>query len=774
MGALSAVFACCGGMGFCFLCGLQMVSTAMVTPFLVMGIGLDDMFVVINSYSLAFMIDKPRDRCAMTLRDCGIGITITTLTNLLSFAIGSASPYLAIRNFCIFTFCALLTGYVMVLTIFFAFVCLDSEREARNDVCLCNCRKRNKPKKNSTRKSLQDMGCKDDDRQIAPARSAASVSTFSMVSHKARWVNQRKRLRYTQQRRESVKLHEEFEKRMNAITTDDPQGGEVMGGLTPGGIEKGETAIELETEEVWSEPRGTVGRLWRRFFLYYFGQWITNPLTKVVVILFFATYLAISYVGFSKLPQGLEFSQLASDTSYLQTFEMDVNRYFYQYGPPTSIFFTEKSRMWLPEARNSLLKLHNKMTNAPYSIRLLDPLKEFHSSAYFLAKVPNMDAPVDEELYVEALKDFLEDPFYKRYSPDISLDGSKLKGWKMTLLPINIISSKERGQWMSDMRSDLKDFPGLDPIPFTFLFTFYESDLEIMPQVISNLSFAAVAMFTVAMMLMPQITAGILVMMTMAMIDLGLFGFMYYWDLQLNMISMINLVISIGFSVDYSAHICHTFTHCQGETRDLRAVETLVLMGNPMLHGAMSTQLGVLMLGFSGSYIFRVFFKMMTMVLIFGVTHGVILLPVILSLIGPMGDNRDPEAAAALSNEPKDVPSPASTVSPRRLKVGDMSPNRTVSEDSVVAPSGLTKSETSDISHEVENVQHPGGWRKGQSSDSERSKEGSSRRSSSTTRERPKSEEMVGQLLEDMKSLKKENANIKRKLKNLESEDINL
>jgi len=89
---------------------------------------------------------------------------------------------------------------------------------------------------------------------------------------------------------------------------------------------------------------------------------------------------------------------------------------------------------------------------------------------------------------------------------------------------------------------------------------------------------------------------------------------MYLWNVKLNMVSMICLLLSVGFSVDFSAHVCHTYMDAEGQTRNQRAVECLVIMGNPVFHGAASSILGVLMLGFSTSYIFRVFFKMMTMV----------------------------------------------------------------------------------------------------------------------------------------------------------------
>lgn len=49
------------------------------------------------------------------------------------------------------------------------------------------------------------------------------------------------------------------------------------------------------------------------------------------------------------------------------------------------------------------------------------------------------------------------------------------------------------------------------------------------------------------------------VLLTMVGIPIGMFGFMYYWDLTLSSITMIQLVMSVGFSVDFSVHICHAF-----------------------------------------------------------------------------------------------------------------------------------------------------------------------------------------------------------------------
>merc|ERR1719326_2886759 len=63
--------------------------------------------------------------------------------------------------------------------------------------------------------------------------------------------------------------------------------------------------------------------------------------------------------------------------------------------------------------------------------------------------------------------------------------------------------------------------------------------------------------------------------------------------------------------------------------------KAVVEMGTAVIHGGTSTFIAVLILAFSKSYIFRTIFKQFFGICIFGMAHGLILLPVMLSLIGP-------------------------------------------------------------------------------------------------------------------------------------------
>lgn len=99
------------------------------------------------------------------------------------------------------------------------------------------------------------------------------------------------------------------------------------------------------------------------------------------------------------------------------------------------------------------------------------------------------------------------------------------------------------------------------------------------------------------------------------------------------------LELAVGLSVDYAAHVAHAFLNNGGPTgeadREVRALTAVRHIGAAVAYGAGSTLLSQSMMAFSKAYVFRSFFKIFFMVITFGLWHGLVLLPVVLSTIGP-------------------------------------------------------------------------------------------------------------------------------------------
>jgi len=166
-------------------------------------------------------------------------------------------------------------------------------------------------------------------------------------------------------------------------------------------------------------------------------------------------------------------------------------------------------------------------------------------------------------------------------------------------------------------------------------FPFADQYIQIMPNLIQNSLFAIICMLVVALFLIPSITSTFVILCAIVSIDFGVIGFMTLWNVRIDCISMIGIIMSVGFAVDLSAHISYAFVVSEAPTRHMRAVEALETLGWPAFQGAISCIIGIMVLSTVRSYIISTFFKSMILVMICGLCHGLFFLPVALMTMLP-------------------------------------------------------------------------------------------------------------------------------------------
>merc|ERR1712032_1610444 len=146
----------------------------------------------------------------------------------------------------------------------------------------------------------------------------------------------------------------------------------------------------------------------------------------------------------------------------------------------------------------------------------------------------------------------------------------------------------------------------------------WETDEVITRELVRNLGIALACVFITTLLLLANFLGSVIVLVCVAVTLVDLCGYMHFWGLTIDVISAVDIIIAIGLCVDYAVHICHAFLTVDGTKRE-RAQAALVDMGPAVLNGGVSTLIAFILL----------------LTVLFGVWHGLVLLPVLLSLIGP-------------------------------------------------------------------------------------------------------------------------------------------
>ena len=118
--------------GICCGFGVMVTPISQVAPFLLLGIGVDDMFVIVRTLEQIPTSLTTRERIRLAYRRCGGAIAVTSFTDALAFATGATIKFPAMRAFCINAGVGVVVTFVLQCT-FMAAVITISDRSLKGD-----------------------------------------------------------------------------------------------------------------------------------------------------------------------------------------------------------------------------------------------------------------------------------------------------------------------------------------------------------------------------------------------------------------------------------------------------------------------------------------------------------------------------------------------------------------------------------------------------------------------------------------------------------------
>ncbi|XP_048366273.1 patched domain-containing protein 3-like [Sphaerodactylus townsendi] len=539
-GVLSSGLAVVSSFGLLLVCGVPFVITVANAPFLILGVGVDDMFIMVSCWQQTKVKDKVKDRMAATYAGAAVSVTITTLTDVLAFYIGIATSFPSIQSFCIYTGTAFIFCYIYNLTFFGAVLALNGRREESNRHWLTFMKVPTETQE--SRRSAYNMCC---------VGGSYNESTGA-----------------------------EFEHPMNG------------------------------------------------FFRKHFGPFLMQPWTKVFVVVLYLVYLGSSIYGCTRVKEGIDLRHLANDRSYVIKYYNWRDKYFEEYGERVMVIVPESIPYWNSAVRADLENCMELIENSTY----VDKYLSDSWLRLYVTIANRISLNIDNRSSFTGNLSILS-----RVKPesqwDVNFTDLEISASRFFIQIVNATTSVDKKNFLEQLR----DFAAGCKVPLIVYhpaFIYFDQYLVIAQNTIQNILIATGAMLVISLLLIPNPLCSLWVTFAIGSVIVGVTGFMAYWDVNLDTISMINLVVCIGFSVDFSAHISYAFVSSEKPSMNDKAVDALYHLGYPVVQGAVSTILGVLVLSMSTTYIFRTFFKIMFLVILFGALHGLVFIPVFLTFFG--------------------------------------------------------------------------------------------------------------------------------------------
>jgi len=385
-----------------------------------------------------------------------------------------------------------------------------------------------------------------------------------------------------------------------------------------------------ENEE---EAKDSLGKYMLRFANFLMKTWV-----KVLVILVFLGFFGGMAYSASKLEQIFDFEDVLPSGSYVAAFWKSQTNYrggLFSVRP--EIFFRgvdqsdELTQNQMQEYVNELVNM-KQVTNKPLFFWLRD-FKKFVASN-----------GTDSIMFAEQLDDFLADSTYSQmYKNDIvrAEDGSIITS--RTRLFMDQVTADVKSQ--IDAIEDQRDVSASQPLNqnvedwafFTFddLYYIWQFYAVAKNELLLTTLFGITAVSVIGLLFIPHWSAILFVTPFITILYVDLLGFLQLAGISINAVSYIALAMSIGLLVDFLFHILLRYYESKEFSREEKVKDTLQTIGSSVLIGGISTFLGVIPLAFSVSDIFFTIFITFLGVVTIGITHGLIFIPVVLSICGP-------------------------------------------------------------------------------------------------------------------------------------------
>ncbi|EFO23360.1 hypothetical protein LOAG_05122 [Loa loa] len=556
-----------------------------VSPFIIFCIGVDDMFIMSAAWHRTNVEQDVSHRLSESLAEAAVAISITTITDMLTFGIGCLTTLPSVQMFCFYTFMGITFTYLYQLTFFTAVMAYSGKREGNGLHAITLKPIINQELADTLFKKVFLTGSVPSKVTISTNNTSSKIQSEIVQENVTRNEKMMEDVKITL----SQKMHKKFIHFKQNFSKELPK----------------------------SKHRET---MISKIFREYYGSFLLDSFTKKVFIFIYIIYLSFAILGCTMLEEGLNPKFLVLDSFYLSKFYILMDETFWEEGLQMQVVVNSPPDLFNPKERKEFQNMLDDFENTEYTMRhnatmiWLDAYERKLKEDYDFSKIP---LPDTSQKWYQRCREWLISAGGRRLWEKDMVWGKNesdpksynhLFAFRFQLGLRNYKTPTDHMRSAILMRKISAKYAKFNVTTFHEYYPFADQYIELKPALIRNCLLAMLSMLIVSFIMIPSWIAAFIIAFAIFSIDIGVIGFMTFWGVRLDSVSIITVIMSIGFAVDLSAHIGYAYVKSNGE-RHVKAISALETIGWPVFMGALSTIFGILVLATVQAYIVQIFFK---------------------------------------------------------------------------------------------------------------------------------------------------------------------
>ncbi|XP_023211816.1 patched domain-containing protein 3-like [Centruroides sculpturatus] len=422
--------------------------------------------------------------------------------------------------------------------------------------------------------------------------------------------------------------------------------------------EKGLHPFTFRTSDLYKEPNSKEHDFYfMKVFSNKISAFISRSSTKILIILLYFINLSIGILGIFSLREGLNFLHIYPKGSLIYESYRLHYQYFTEYSFPIHIVINETLDYSDWRVQKSIEKVLSKFQSHPniaggdlalswlryYKVFQNHPVSRYSLMGYDVSRKQDF---IDGLRYV-----FFKIGNARELSNDVAFNKNftEIICSRFFMVAKDVTSNEIEYKLIKNIWN-MADESEFRLVAHTVISPIIEQGIVIRSLTFQLFWQTALVILIVFFLFIPDFVCAIIVALSIVSAIAETVGYMAFWKINLDIVSVIILILCIGFCVNYPTHMCYSFLTCDKNGKE-KLKRSLYHVGFPIFQGSLSTVIGILVLLYNNMYGYVAFVKIVTIISVETAFHSMFVIPVLLVVISSYLEKRKEFSTVSKHND---------------------------------------------------------------------------------------------------------------------------